>query len=514
MSRSVLDNGFLRPMLTQSSVLLGLVFLLTTAGLAFLALAIYRICFHPLAGYPGPKLAACSQLWFIRAWAGGNYPFDMRRAHDKYGDVVRVAPNELSFNTPQAYKDIYGHAIEGRKPFLKSRVFYDRGPSVVHPDIVFTIDPEQHRPQRRSLSHAFSAKALRESEDIIRGHVWLFVEQIGKHGSPGSGGVDMSAVYNWLTFDIIGELTFGESFRSVANWKPDIYVSLILEFTKHFTLLQVAKRLSVPESLLSWLMPSDLQASISLHERLTKDKVAQRIAMSNSSKREDFFAYILRRGSFNKDQLAEQAKILLLDGSETTATFLAGVTCYLLTTPTALEKLQREVRSSFSSKDEIDGDSTKKLPYLHAVVEEGLRLFPPVPLGLPRTCPGAKVGGYDVPPGTEVSVDNFVMSRDTRSFPDPDNFQPDRWIGDGSGCIKEASRPFSLGPRACLGVNLAYLEAKMTLAAMVYSYDWELVDKNLDWLGQVKLLTFWRKPELLVRFHPCGALDAGDLKRE
>ncbi|KAM6505328.1 hypothetical protein FSOLCH5_014556 [Fusarium solani] len=437
----------------------------------------------------------------------------MRRAHDKYGDVVRVAPNELSFNTPQAYKDIYGHAIEGRKPFLKSRVFYDRGPSVVHPDIVFTIDPEQHRPQRRSLSHAFSAKALRESEDIIRGHVWLFVEQIGKHGSPGSGGVDMSAVYNWLTFDIIGELTFGESFRSVANWKPDIYVSLILEFTKHFTLLQVAKRLSVPESLL-WLMPSDLQASISLHERLTKDKVAQRIAMSNSSKREDFFAYILRRGSFNKDQLAEQAKILLLDGSETTATFLAGVTCYLLTTPTALEKLQREVRSSFSSKDEIDGDSTKKLPYLHAVVEEGLRLFPPVPLGLPRTCPGAKVGGYDVPPGTEVSVDNFVMSRDTRSFPDPDSFQPDRWVGDGSGCIKEASRPFSLGPRACLGVNLAYLEAKMTLAAMVYSYDWELVDKNLDWLGQVKLLTFWRKPELLVRFHPCGALDAGDLKRE
>lgn len=312
----------------------------------------------------------------------------------------------------------------------------------------------------------------------------------------------------------IGELTFGESFRSVANWRPDIYVSLILEFTKHFTLLQVAKRLSVPESLLSWLMPSGLQASISLHERLTKDKVAQRIAMSNPSKREDFFAYILRRGGFNKDQLAEQAKILLLDGSETTATFLAGVTYCLLAAPAVLKKLQREVRSSFSSKDEIDGDSTKKLPYLHAVVEEGLRLFPPVPLGLPRTCPGATVDGHYVPSGTEVSVDNFVMSRDTRSFPDPDSFNPDRWIGDDSGCIKEASRPFSLGPRACLGVNLAYLEAKIILAAMVYSYDWELVDRNLDWFGQVKLLTFWRKPKLLVRFHPCGVSDAVDLKQE
>jgi cytochrome P450 len=65
-----------------------------------------------------------------------------------------------------------------------------------------------------------------------------------------------------------------------------------------------------------------------------------------------------------------------------------------------------------------------------------------------------------------------------------------------------------------LGVNLAYLEAKIILAAMVYSYDWELVGGDLDWFGQVKLLTFWRKPELLVRFHLCGDLAAGDLKKE
>ncbi|RSL38137.1 hypothetical protein CEP54_016430 [Fusarium duplospermum] len=103
-------------------------------------------------------LAACSQLFSRRAWMGGNYPFDMRRAHDKYGDMVRVAPNELSFNTPRAYKDIYGHAVGDKKPFLKSRVFYDRGPSVVHPGIVFTIDPEQHRAQRRSLSLTPSAR--------------------------------------------------------------------------------------------------------------------------------------------------------------------------------------------------------------------------------------------------------------------------------------------------------------------------------------------------------------------
>ncbi|RSL40905.1 hypothetical protein CEP54_015981 [Fusarium duplospermum] len=319
---------------------------------------------------------------------------------------------QLCFKTPAAYKDIYYHAGSGRSPFLKSKAFYDRGPSIPHADIVFTIDPEQHQEQRRALSHAFSERALRGAERIIQNHTRLFVNQIGKHGAPRTTGVDMSSVYNWLTFDIIGELTFGTSFGSVADWQPHVYVSLILEFTKHFTLLQAAKRLSIPESLLSWLMPDDLRTSMHIHERLTKEKVAQRIKMTDTQSRDDFFAYILRRGHFNEVQLAEQAKILLLDGSETTATFLAGVTYLLLKTPVAMQKLQDEVRSSFSSDAEICGDSTISLSYLRAVIDEGLRLFPPVPIGLPRICPGATIDGHYVPSeGVERPVAPFLLGR-------------------------------------------------------------------------------------------------------
>ncbi|KAF4471556.1 Isotrichodermin C-15 hydroxylase [Fusarium albosuccineum] len=452
------------------------------------------------------------QLWFIRAWVGGTYPWDMRRAHDVYGGVIRVAPNELSFKTPAAYKSIYDHAGGGRSPFLKSRAFYDRGPSIAHPDIVFTIDPEKHREQRRALSHAFSEKALRGAEEVIRSHVRLFTDRLGSYGGE-TGGVDMSTVYNWLTFDIIGELTFGDSFGSVADWQPHIYVSLILEFTKHFTLLQAAKRLSVPQSILSWFMPEDLRASMEIHEKLTREKVAQRIGMPDVQERDDFFAYILRRGDFNEAHLVEQAKILLLDGSETTATFLAGVTYLLLNSPLAMEKLQHEVRSSFSSESEICGDSTVGLSYLRGVVEEGLRLFPPVPIGLPRTCPGAIIDGRYVPPGTEVSVDNFVMARDASSFTNPDEFRPERWIDGSARRSMEASRPFSVGPRACLGTNLAYLEARVILATMVYLFDWELGDKDLDWFQQAKLFTFWRKPKLMVRFYPRHGLDGSESNR-
>ncbi|KAJ0126545.1 Uncharacterized protein HZ326_30349, partial [Fusarium oxysporum f. sp. albedinis] len=253
------------------------------------------------------------------------------------------------------------------------------------------------------------------------------------------------APFSSLDFDHRCDLTFGESFESVANWEPDTYVALILEFIKHFTIIQAAKRLGISEGILSFLVPGDLKDSMAFHESLTKEKVARRIKLGDFNQRRDFFAHILRDGSFNRDHLAEQAKILLLDGSETTATFLAGVTYLLLKSPTALSKLQCEVRSSFASLDEIRGDSLNKLPYLRAAIEEGLRLFPPVPLGLPRTCPGAMIDGWYVPSGTEVSVDNFVMSHDAKSFPEPDEFRPERWLEGQTGNNKEASRPFSIG---------------------------------------------------------------------
>ncbi|UPK92731.1 hypothetical protein LCI18_003666 [Fusarium solani-melongenae] len=480
--------------------------LLSIAGSAvlvfwLLALVIYRLFFHPLANYPGPKLAACTELWFVRSWTGGYHPFVMRQVHEKYGDVVRVAPNELSFRSLTAHKDIYSQAPKGKAPFLKSKVFYNVGPSITHPDIVFTRDPEDHRVQRKALSHAFNSKGLRDAEETIQEHTKLFVEQIGKHAGPGTKGVDVTVVYNWLTFDVIGVLTFGESFESVSSWQSSVWVTLLLNMAKHMMFLPAAERLSIPSFALGAIMPSDVSKNAAYHDKLTEEKISRRIGLIKSNDREDFFAFILRKGNFDPVHLREQAKLLMLAGSETTATFLAMVTYLLLKNPMSMKKLQHEVRSAFSSAGEITGDSTNNLGYLQAVIEEGLRMLPPSPIGLPRVCPGATIDGHFVPAGTDVSVDAYVLGHDDRYFPEPDEFRPERWIGDDTGNEKDASRPFSFGPRACLGINLAYLEARIVLAHMVYAYDWELVNKDLEWFKEVRLWTLWEKPELYVRFH-------------
>ncbi|OBS16941.1 hypothetical protein FPOA_12492 [Fusarium poae] len=230
--------------------------------------------------------------------------------------------------------------------------------------------------------------------------------------------------------------------------------------------------------------------------------VEHRIKLGDLHDREDFFAQTIRQGNLDRVHLREQAKILLLAGSETTATFLSGVTYFLLKNPDTLARLQTEIRKSFSSSREITGESTSGLTYLNAVIEEGLRLFPPAPFGLPRVCPGATINGLFIPKGTIVSVDTYTVSHDARNFHQPNNFIPDRWIDRKWKVNRDASRPFSLGPRGCLGMNLAYLEARMTLASLIYAYDLELVNQAIDWFSHVTFQTVWKKPPLMVRFHP------------
>uniref|UniRef100_A0A4E9ELW2 Isotrichodermin C-15 hydroxylase n=1 Tax=Gibberella zeae TaxID=5518 RepID=A0A4E9ELW2_GIBZA len=486
-----------------------------------LSLTIYRLLYHPLAKHPGPKLAACSQIWFIRAWASGYYPFIMKELHRVYGDVVRIAPNELSFSSASAYEEIYNYTSKDPEPFLKSEIFYRSDSAITRPDIVFVKDPEDHRNQRKHLLHAFSLKALRDTESTVRRYVDQFIHRLGQNGGPKTLGVDTSIVYNWLTFDIIGkahkgktfikrskrlievaDLTFGKSFDSIFDWKPSAWVSLLLDFTNHLTLLPVINRLSIPSCVLPFLMPKTLKQNLDLHNKMTEEMVEHRIKLGTLHNREDFFAYTIRQGGFDRVHLREQAKILMLAGSETTATFLTGVTYLLLTHPDALARLQTEIRESFSCSQDITGKSTAGLIYLNAVIEEGLRLFPPAPFGLPRVCPGTTINGLFVPKGTVVSVDTYTVSHDARNFPDPNSFIPDRWIDSEQKVNKDASRPFSLGPRGCLGKDLAYLEARMTLASLVYTYDLELINQGIDWFSLVTFQTVWKKPPLMIRFHP------------
>lgn len=134
--------------------------------------------------------------------------------------MVRVAPNQLSFNSAQSWKDIYGPR-KGHAAFIKSS-FYDGGnfADQAH-SIVSERDPAKHNEMRKFLSNAFSDRSLKEQEHLVAEVIDEFVEQVGKLGMS-SNGIDLTNWFNLLTFDIIGELAFGESFNGVKSGKITI----------------------------------------------------------------------------------------------------------------------------------------------------------------------------------------------------------------------------------------------------------------------------------------------------
>lgn len=164
-----------------------------------------------------------------------------------------------------------------------------------------------------------------------------------------------------------------------------------------------------------------------------------------------------------------------------------------------MKKKKKLITSTYSS-----GDSILRLKYLNVVIEEGLRLFPPLAIGLPRESPGAVVDGHYIPQGTTVSVENFSMSYDPRYWEDPKAFKPERWlVGLGADRPSEAHHPFSEGTRSCIGKNLAYLEMRILLANLVWHFDWELASTDIqDLNSSCQCFALWTMPKLLVKFRP------------
>ncbi|KAI0396354.1 cytochrome P450 [Xylariaceae sp. FL0594] len=471
--------------------------------IAWLAKAIYAHLTHPLYHFPGPFWASFSNVLHSWTFMGGRQPYDILALHEKYGPVVRTSPNELSFNTAQSWRDIYGFR-PSHKTFVKSP-FYDGGSfaDAAH-SIVSERDPTQHGIMRKYLSHAFSDRSLKEQEGLVTEMVDLFMHQIGKFG-PQPGGVDIVMWFNLLTLDIIGSLAFGEPFGGLesANYHP--WIQLVLGAMSQGALADCMTRFPLIGQVFQWLMPGTIAKLIEdtrKHEAHTIALVDKRL--KNPSDRPDFLTRMLEnrdKDSISDIQIAAHASDFVTAGSETTATVLSTITYHLLRFPDVYRKLKEEIRSEFQSYDQINAKSTLHLKYLNAVIYEGMRIYSPLPFALPRVVPegGDTVDGHFIPGGVTVSTATVGSNNSTANFEKPFDFIPERWMGENARDKLDASQPFSLGPRGCLGRNLAWMEMNTTLAKLHFKYDIELLSKDLDWHRDSRMHTLWHKPRMFVQ---------------
>jgi len=188
--------------------------------------------------------------------------------------VVRTAPNELSFNTAQSWKDIYDFR-PGHRPFVKS-IFYEGGSFADQcGSIVSERDPAAHSKMRKDLSAAFSQRSLLEQEALISTVVDRFVERLGKVGTDGLNMVDM---YTMMTFDIIGDLAFGETFRGVETGEKHPWISRIEGAMMQGALADCFKRFPFLAKVVMALVPGAIQkiiADTKLNEKYSIDLTKQ-----------------------------------------------------------------------------------------------------------------------------------------------------------------------------------------------------------------------------------------------
>jgi cytochrome P450 len=361
-------------------------------------LGIYNIFFHPLSKYPGPKLYAATRLTWSLDVISGKSAFILTTLHEKYGEVVRFAPNELSYTNSKIWKDVYGSQKAGRGQMQKDPLHYQKHDKT--PSLHVSNDAD-HTRMRRLISHAFSDKALRDQEPIMQSYSDLLMSRLHDVAKSGTA-TNIKQWFHWTLFDLFGDLCYGESFGCLREGKSHPWIDIIGESIQAFAYIGLARRIPGLQKLLFAMMPKKKIEQAAWHTKFSSDLADKRMAMVTD--RPDFMSFILKYNDekgLSIPEIRSNSNVLIPGGSETTGTFLTGTTWHLLKNPMIYKTLVEEIRESFNTSDDITITNLISLKYLTAVIEEGLRIYPPVPSNMPRSIPeeGAVVAGKWVPGG-------------------------------------------------------------------------------------------------------------------
>lgn len=341
--------------------------------------------------------------------------FYIHDLHRQYGPIVRISPTEADICDAEGFKQI--HAINSG--FFKSdwyRVF-----SMLPRLVSFSMsDPAQHSERRRLLSQPLSKTSLRrEWEPTVREKVQATVKGIVADAKNG-GLVDVMKWWKFLATDIIGQLSFGESFGQIESGKPSAFVDAL------HTLLSggiLCAELPLIFKVGSWL-PFGPIKNIRIASKIVSSRAQTAVDnMQATASGKNIFAKVqgaskVDDASMDDEDVRSEAAALIIAGSDITAVALTFLTYMVLSDPKLQGNLEAEVAALPADYKEVD---LEKLELLNAVINEILRIYNPAPSGLPRVVPAGGrdlCGGYAIPEGCVVATQSYSLHRLPSAWPD------------------------------------------------------------------------------------------------
>ncbi|TQN68726.1 Cytochrome P450 monooxygenase FUM2 [Colletotrichum shisoi] len=499
----------------NSPVVFGLSTLLSVLFAYLISISIYRIWFHPLSKHPGPLLCKLtSTIWAYHFTKGTILQWEAKQ-HKKYGQTVRLGPNRLSFIDPRAWKDIYGHKFGQSKPNVKN---LDRAAkNLPSGRLPMALEPTTagHSAQRKLFNPAFGERAWKDQERLVHKYIEQLMSRVSGEiaASPsGDAVVDIATLWNFMTFDVMGDLTFGEGLGQLETGIESSWVPAVFVMYKLLNKRSVIKAYPLGGFLFDLFAPRGYLQDSGKHMQHCRDLVAKRLEKGNDG-RPDIFGHVLKQTgeSMSRTLMDANANMLMVAGTETTATTLTTTTHLLLRNPDKMQKLIREIRA-VPDRAKLNSQTVQRMKYLNAVLEEALRFYPSGQVGLGtqrEIAPGGNQICDDfLAEGTEVAVAAWTMSNSSLHWKDPAAFVPERWLleeTDFSAYHEYDNRvawlAFGTGPRTCIGKNIAMHEIRGVLARFLYDFDLALTPETVDWL-HVKTHSIWAKPKLMARVTP------------
>ena len=320
--------------------------------------------------------------------------------HTKYGMVVRVHPDELSYIGASAWQDIY----IARPQLPKPTFGVVETPNGIR-SMVTVPDAETHGRHRKIISHAFSDRALLSQEFILQKYSDLLINRLREQPNLQDGSLDICSWYNFTTFDIVGDLCFAESFHCLETAENHPWMATFFIGVKVAHLLTIFHHFPPMKAIVKRCLPKFLHNEAQKSFTFTRERVDKRIA--SKSDRPDFMKYILEnnyQGGLSREEVDAVTTLLVMAGTETSATTLTSTTYFALKNPPVMDRLVREIREAFKSQADITIAAVSNLPYVHAAIQEALRMHPPGPVSVPRQVdrPGVVVCGVAVPQGVGI----------------------------------------------------------------------------------------------------------------
>ena len=456
-----------------------LIFILANFSLYVLYLSIFRLFLSPLARFPGPKLAALTHWYevYFDLVQEGRFPWKIKELHASYGKrqlecyvfthfqlavgpILRVSPDEVHIWDSDYAETHFSRNLGKRHKYAPHREAFGT------PEATFnTIDHDLHKIRRGALSAMFSKPSIMSLEPMIQERVSRLCARLEEYRDSGNP-VDLRLVYTCLAMDIVTDFAVGKShdLLSTHDFSPsrhEFFAEILrkVHLFKHFPVIWRCMKV-FPELALKQADPNfqllfefQRESELKIREVLNCDKEG-----AHSGTHPTVFHALLRSRLSDQDKsyarLIDEARSILGGGTESTTNALNTITVHLLLSPTKLARLRTELTTAMPRPTTpLAWKELESLPYLTAVVKEGIRLSLGVVSRLIRVAPDRdlRYKQWTIPANTAVSMSVLQLNCDPERFPAPDQFMPERWLNATMDAVDVFS--FSKGSRMCLGIK-------------------------------------------------------------